>query len=736
MSCPETRKCNFIIKNTNFTENIATFNGGAISWDDRIPELSNNCYKNNIAEYGQSIASFPVKLMQVKEDGSLIDYKRRNLDIPISFLNATEVASGQTIKVPLLIALVDNLNNIVRTDNSSEASLRAVNSSTQISGTTKVTALRGIFNFSKFTISEEPGFSIQIMVNSPAIAIDKIKKSGESFYSENLALDIKMRECEIGEVKSGKNCEVCPAEFYSLNPNLISCLACPDNVVCYGNYTMVPKPGYWRDNMYTDKFWKCPHAEACLGSPDIINISYTGQCGIAYKGNKCQSCKVGYSHTSSNKCEECPATKENILILLGITLFLIILLSIMVNITRKSAFKSKSHVSIYIKIFLNYIKTVILASSFKLNWSSEVVEFFSIQNNADYVYQQIYSFQCLFKYEDSTSLIYFRTLTMIASIPFLMLLLSFLFWYTIKLAKSSYQTFRDDFISTCIILLFLIHPSIVKKMFASMNCTEINSGEYWLEEDLDIKCWNYEHIFYMLTFSLPTIILWGIILPTICLVNIIRNRKKLDNINVRLTYGFLFNGFKTEHFYWEFIILYSKIILICFSVFLTKISLKLQALIVAIIYSIYLRLQYSNNPYTEHKLNQMKLRSKLVCVVTIYSGLYYLMGSLSSGASIFFYVIIIIIANLYFLIYWAFYLLKLILTAVKKKFSSWRNKNKVRSEIEGEDPDRKYADSQNLQNINSSIASNENLLIENQALNSDKDASYQEIAREAENNEK
>ncbi|CAG9312679.1 unnamed protein product [Blepharisma stoltei] len=298
VSCSTYQSCKLNIKSNNFTENTAKYNGGAISWDYKLPNFANNSYLNNSAEYGDEIASFPAKLMRINIDGILEGYKNNTGSAdPISISNLTEIAPGQNIKSPLLIALVDQSNSIIQTDNWSTAELIAINSTTQISGKIKVTSVKGIFNFSEFSISEEPGSDIQIMVTSIAIDTDKLKNSGEDFFSKNLVFNGNIRKCEIGEIKTGKNCEICPEGFYSLNPSLMACNACPETAICYGNWTMVPRPGYWRDNKYTEKFWECPYPSACLGSPNKTHISYTGECSKGYKGNKCQSCKKGYTHT-------------------------------------------------------------------------------------------------------------------------------------------------------------------------------------------------------------------------------------------------------------------------------------------------------------------------------------------------------------------------------------------------------------------------------------------------------
>lgn len=115
------------------------------------------------------------------------------------------------------------------------------------------------------------------------------------------------------------------------------------------------------------------------------------------------------------------------------------------------------------------------------------------------------------------------------------------------------------------------------------SCKEIADGEYWLVENLEIRCWDSKHFFFAIFVALPGIVVWGVGIPGICLFFLRRLRKKLDYISVRLKFGFLFNGFNKSHYYWEFIILYRKILVICCSVFLATLSIPIQALTVMVI---------------------------------------------------------------------------------------------------------------------------------------------------------
>ena len=120
--------------------------------------------------------------------------------------------------------------------------------------------------------------------------------------------------------------------------------------------------------------------------------------------------------------------------------------------------------------------------------------------------------------------------------------------------------------------MFLLHPNIVKTTFAVFSCMEIDDGEFWLLDDLDIRCWQGDHTKFAISVALPGVIAWGIGIPTFALVLIYRNRKVLAEISTKAKYGFLYGGYYETRYYWEFMILYRKICIIFISVFLAAVS--------------------------------------------------------------------------------------------------------------------------------------------------------------------
>jgi hypothetical protein len=67
---------------------------------------------------------------------------------------------------------------------------------------------------------------------------------------------------------------------------------------------------------------------------------------------------------------------------------------------------------------------------------------------------------------------------------------------------------------------------------------------------------------------MPSIIVWGLGIPLFALVLMYRERKKLDKVETKEKFGFLYNGYQVELFFWEIVIMYRKIAMIFIAVFI------------------------------------------------------------------------------------------------------------------------------------------------------------------------
>jgi hypothetical protein len=374
---------------------------------------------------------------------------------------------------------------------------------------------------------------------------------------------------------------------------------------------------------------------------------------MGYRGNKCQACDVGYSRTSENKCSKCPGQVANAFRLIGMIMILAVVCAVLVRSSINTSYQPILKHSIYLKIFTNYLQLVLLTTQLDLQWPSFVYELFSVQKNTGTLTDQFLSVDCYLNRsgdEESYKNVYFEKLEIMAAIPLIFSFAAAAFWGVHFAVKRDSGVFKKQCVATLVILFFLIHPNLIRSNFAYFSCTEILSGEFWLNENLDIRCFDHNHNSFAVSIVLPSLVTWGLLVPSLVLLYLTRQRRDLSEILTKLRFGFLYNGFTKSKFYWEFVIMFRKILIICIVVFIGNQSIPIQALTVILLLLNFLVLQYLTRPYANNELNEMELRSVLVAAVTIYCGLYYLTDDLGEVAKALFFTIMLL-TNLYFFYY-------------------------------------------------------------------------------------
>ena len=112
-----------------------------------------------------------------------------------------------------------------------------------------------------------------------------------------------------------------------------------------------------------------------------------------------------------------------------------------------------------------------------------------------------------------------------------------------------------------------------------------------------------------------------------------RDRDRLDTLIVKEKFGFLFSGFKRKYYYWEIAIMYRKTMMIFISVFLNRIGLIVQALVILIVLVIFIQINNLKRPYADRALNEIENFSLLTATITIYCGIFFLSAKDPSSAS-------------------------------------------------------------------------------------------------------
>jgi len=643
LDCVIVSMCSFSISDSVFLNNSAEVKGGGIAWTIVKPQLTNLTFSGNVAQYGSDVASYPIGIVLDSVSG-------RGLQSAL----LPNYPTGQLTNNVLFASLRDHYGQVYTIDNSSIATLGAVDISSSVLGTFKATAQQGTFLLDSFIIYGPPGSAQKMNLRSSAISPSQ--PGDPDPHISSVLLTVELRDCEPGEYKATYSCEICAAGTYSFDPSTL-CLSCLGNAQCWGNFTVTPEAGYWRSNEFSHEIRPCPKQTACLGGEvEGKPLSLTGYCLDGYEGNLCQACQKDYSRTGKNLCSKCPDSDMNVIRLIFIGVALILVLAIMVWSTLRASTRPKAEHTILIKIMTNYLQLVTLVIGFKLKWPQAVEDAFVAQNSVGGASQQFFSFDCLIGSDISQEETYYRKMIIMAFMPLLLIVFSVLSWMGIAWWKKSLKQFGAKCAATIIIIFFLILPNLVDSMFSLFSCQEIEAGENWLTVDLSIRCWNGTHTLYMLAVGVPGVIVWVFGVPLICVGVLTKYRRRQDEIWLKMQYGFLLSGYTRHCFYWEFVILYRKVLIIICAVFINS-SIPLQALTIQIVLLVAFFLQLRVQPYTTPQLNMTETLAILVADVTIYCGLYYLTMQLSYVASWVLF-IIIVATNIVFLLYWITTLLR------------------------------------------------------------------------------
>lgn len=188
--------------------------------------------------------------------------------------------------------------------------------------------------------------------------------------------------------------------------------------------------------------------------------------------------------------------------------------------------------------------------------------------------------------DDGPMPVYYQKLVLYGFLPIILAICDYFVWLLICFIKGrDFSQLRSKTTSTLVVLLFLVHPNIVKAIFLSFNCIDID-GVQRLKENISSICYKNEHLTYLLLISAPSVIAWCLGIPFFALLLLYANRKTLvlidetmitetENkkiIETKLKYGFIFAGYRGETYYWEVILLYRKIGIIMSTVYLSTLS--------------------------------------------------------------------------------------------------------------------------------------------------------------------
>lgn len=148
---------------------------------------------------------------------------------------------------------------------------------------------------------------------------------------------------------------------------------------------------------------------------------------------------------------------------------------------------------------------------------------------------------------------------------------SYVIWAIVSWYNGNSETMYMKFLSTLIIMLFIVHPLITQYFIQMFDCKEYD-GDVRLQQDLQIICWDDLHGIMTYGLALPCFIFWGLGIPAVIYWLMAKEERNLETEDIKIQFGFLYLGYKRDVYFWEIVIMYRKIIALMIAVLLSDLG--------------------------------------------------------------------------------------------------------------------------------------------------------------------
>lgn len=99
---------------------------------------------------------------------------------------------------------------------------------------------------------------------------------------------------------------------------------------------------------------------------------------------------------------------------------------------------------------------------------------------------------------------------------------------------------------------------------------------------------------------------------------------KLETLAAKQKFGFLFNGYKRNNYFWEIVIMYRKVLCIIIAIILKGKGIILQAMVMLIVLLFFLQANSGRRPFLNRALNDIENLSLMTQLITIFCGIFFI----------------------------------------------------------------------------------------------------------------
>ncbi|KAL4475061.1 hypothetical protein ABPG74_001757 [Tetrahymena malaccensis] len=499
--------------------------------------------------------------------------------------------------------------------------------------------------------------SITLQISSPLIMHEN-KRLNQIQKNIKFKINVSFRECNAYEIKTKADflpsessdqimqCYKCLDNTFARDGSI--CSECPQGAICKQEHEMQIQAGYWRKSLASYEIMQCfNELTNCKGGSSFGNQL----CQEGYVGALCEECDLfaevwshSYTRQGNFKCVKCSnQAMSYFLIFLSHILTLIVAISSIVS--NSESIKIKTIKAIYkqqrktskpirsdnnldqynkqefkqiqsganLKILASYFSLMSCMSNFKFSLPRIIPEVSGVVGSPIAI--SMNAMDCLLvkmPISNKIPYIYFSFILKLF-FPFIVFtaIITLLFIWNCA-HKYKFQT--HYYYTTFLFLYIFLQGDLVYESINLFACRSI-AGEKYLLGNVNYQC-NSENQKYEIVLVYPAFVILSLIFPICLLMKLIKNKQQLRKIRYQLRWGILYHEYKDECFYWEFIKISEKLlIIISISLFNQAQNIQLGVLIIILI--LYMLFLYKMKPFMLKKDNSMEFLSSFTILLTI-----------------------------------------------------------------------------------------------------------------------
>ena len=193
----------------------------------------------------------------------------------------------------------------------------------------------------------------------------------------------------------------------------------------------------------------------------------------------------------------------------------------------------------------------------------------------------------------------------------------YFYWLVKKKIKKIEITYKRY--TSGLVLLNILQPTVVNIMSTILSCNDINGISY-LNKDLFFECYDKRNMFFTFILAVPSLIIWVLIYPLFSLYRLVKLKHSLNKLEVRKKFGFLYNSYKIDYYYFDYFEIYKKYLLILLINY-WQTNTETKSLVILLILGASTYYLATKNPYLTLDVTHVAFMANVAPLTTLFFGL-------------------------------------------------------------------------------------------------------------------